>query len=731
MLDERLNAPAMWVGEPGAATPDTHVEFRGTFSLDRNQEVELRLLTTVPALVWLDGDLVLEGPLRFPPAYPEYLHRPVTLTSGSHEVRIRAVYEGITTRIMEKMPPLVACEIPGAVLTWKGTPLNGFAREARRINPQLGWIEWWDTRESTEAWEAPHTTALPWPLVSRAAVSPPSLVSHALHAYSEGPLAERYGYANDDPAARFFLRDIECHELPRGGTWRRYDLDRVRLGRPRFLLDLPAGAIVEFAGCEELAHGRVQPWITLSAGASCNLDHYVAKGGRQVFMPVVPKGMRYLEAHILAPPEQIRFLREEFVEKTYYGVPDGAFESDDTLLNRIWSAGIETFRACTEDSLIDNPTRERGQWTGDVVTVGMDIASVAYTDLSPIRRALVMSAHCAREDGLIAGLCPGGPAFLSTYAAQWISACVHYLELTGDRQLLVELFPFAERNLAAFEAHLTPDGLGDDLGWAFIDWGYVRNEGPSDMGLNFHYLLSLRDMVRWCQAIERPTEAKRYSSLALRIEQIVSSWVAELAAPPGLQRSVLALRAGLVGRDRTRAYLEFIKAHYRSCFPNDPHAPRLSDPSAAQARLITPYFSHYALSEMWERGEASFALEQYRHCWKWALEGGRTTLLEVFDTRWSHCHQWSGCPTWQLSRFVSGLRSRFDIGAGVFDFKPQVVDVKHAQIKTPLHIGEHAVTVLYERFGHGGKWRIETPIPIRLRMASGEVKVERSYELTL
>src|SRR5262249_31332379 len=83
------------------------------------------------------------------------------------------------------------------------------------------------------------------------------------------------------------------------GVWRRYDLGRVRLGRPRFELDLPSGAVVEFAYSEclydrpivdgylqrevvtfseppEMRDPRVVPYIPLSHPTSRNLDHFIA-----------------------------------------------------------------------------------------------------------------------------------------------------------------------------------------------------------------------------------------------------------------------------------------------------------------------------------------------------------------------------------------------------------------------------------------------------------------------
>ena len=70
-----------------------------------------------------------------------------------------------------------------------------------------------------------------------------------------------------------------------------------------------------------------------------------------------------------------------------------------------------------------------------------------------------------------------------------------------------ELFPAAERNIAAFERLLTPNGVTDDIGWGFVDWGYVRNQGEVDVAVNMHFLAAVRDMVRWCQAWEIPATA--------------------------------------------------------------------------------------------------------------------------------------------------------------------------------------------------------------------------------
>ena len=482
--------------------------------------------------------------------------------------------------------------------------------------------------------------------------------------------------------------------------------------RPRFTLDVPRGAIVEFAYAESLVRGRVSPWITLSAGDSCNFDHYVARGGPQEFFPLTPKGGRFIEIHVLAPSEKVRFIQEEVVERCYYGDPDGTFHCDDDLLNRIWSTGVETHCACAEDALIDNPTRERGQWTGDVVAVGMDIAGSAFNDLRLCRRGLIQSAQCARQDGLVSGMCPGQDIFLSTYAAQWVTACVHYWEITGDLALLQKLLPAAELNLDAFDKQCSPEGLKDSLGWAFVDWGYVRNPGPSDMGVNLHYLAALRDMKRWCNALGKLDRAAYYQQQAERMAACIDRYFRNELMQAGAwerigyHRAVLGLRLDFFRPAEIDDCIRFLKQHMLRCFPNDALAPRLSDPAAANPRLISPYFAHYAMPPLVERGEMDFVIGQYRKCWGWALEDGRSTWLEVFDTRWSHCHQWAGCPTWQLSRYVLGLQPRYDLGDRHFVLRLIPGSLKEASGCIPLSGTNKTIAMHWTRSAAGLHYKL-------------------------
>lgn len=746
--------PLLWLADTKADEKDYRVAFRAEFDLPVAGEVEFRLLGSSWYNGWIDGRYICDGPPRYPLAFPEYQSCHEQLGAGNHALAIQVLHLGVFSRSLLIIEPFLACtvlaggkEIP---LRWKCCRLSGYASQVRRINPVLGFIEWCDTRQVPD-WLTPSFDDREWatpvpvtrpigPMRPLPCANPRELV-HELTPAAVGELVETFGYERDDIPGRFFLRDLAPAELPPQGVWRRYDLGRVRLMRPRFELDLPAGAVVEFAYCEALHHSRVHPWIMLSTGDSCNLDHYVARGGRQEFFPLAPRGGRFLEVHIIAPPTAVKFLRETVVERAYYGAVGGSLRTGDALLDQVWHVGVETHRACAEDALTDNPTRERAQWAGDVVSVGMDIAAVAFADLRMCRRSLVQCAQRARDDGLVAGLSPGVPEYLTTYAAQWVTACLHYWELTGDRAILMEMLPYAERNIEAFAQQTTADGVKDSMGWGFVDWGYVRNPGPTDIAVNLHVLAALRDMTRWCEALSLPGRATHHQNLANNLAAIIARYyAAEFATGAdawtriGYHRAALGLRLGFFDAAQAGEGRAFLRAHMLRCFPNNAAAPRLSDPAANNPQLITPYFGHFALPELIEHGDMDFVLDQYRTCWGWALSGGRTTWLEVFDTRWSHCHQWSGCPTWQLSRHLLGLNPRFDLGEHHYELSLNTGSLSSTQGTHPIPGRADVLEIVWSKNAAGLSYQLTTPLPLTLhlspRLGGGVVQIDKKYTTT-
>jgi alpha-L-rhamnosidase len=730
----------MWIDRPIAA--DTRTMFRGAFRRESAGEIEVRVLAVSWFNAWLDGREVLEGPDRFAHSEPAYQSIRLDLAAGEHVLAVEVHHHGVATQQLQPIDPFLWCEILAAdgdavPVEWRARPCEDSVPAVRRINPNLAWVEWRDARLQIDGWTdvAFDDTAWDAPLaVARdelGPIGPPTgaLVQSfevAATQVGEGLYANRYATIFDDPPLTVVRRDLDPSELQPNGCWFRFDLGAVHLGRPRVVLDVPEGTGIELVYSEALHDGRALPWLSCSNGLSANMDHYLARGeGAETFQPSAPRGMRFFEVHVLAPRADVRLVEAGFTERTYFPEPTGALSCGDEQLEQIWATGLRTLRSCAEDAITDCPTRERGQWVGDAA-VGLETASVGWSDLRLVARALRHAADAASSDGLVAGNAPGGVNFhLSSFSCIWASTAWRYFCHTGDRSLLEDLLPAARRNIDALAAHLGEDGLDRDLPWAFIDWGYVSNDGPSDMALNLLFIAALDASARWADALGE-ADGQRWRALADTTRTIVSRWMAE--QPDGLRYHVnaLALRVGLVPAEREPAAVAAMKAHLLDCFPNDPTAPQLGTPEMNHPRVITPYFSHWAFPPLLDRGETDFVVDQWRACWGWMLGRGHGTFLEVFDERWSHSHQWSAGPAWQLSRYLLGLHPRFDLGDRTYEVRHRPGSMARARGVLPAAGGDVSV-----------EWtapvlRVTVDRPITLRLEDGStVEVERDHELPL
>lgn len=744
--DSAISNFLMWINDASAPV-DTYVGFRGTFNLQEATEVDIRMSGASTYTVWIDGVEYLQGPDRYHPNYPEYQKRRLKLEKGTHVVAVQVHNAGIEVRYHKDIKPFLYFKIYDTQrevpVNWKADYLTGYISSGRRINGNLGWIEWCDLNLVQRDWHQPGYDDSKW--------QPVVLVKRELGQFSasrldavknitikpdlvaQGELAEIYGVFNDLPGSTFYTRDLDSRNYPAEGVWYRFDLGKVMLSRAKLKVDVPQGTIIEIGHSEYLLNGRVSPWIANSGSDTYNLHRFFARGGVQEICPVIPLGGRFVEVHIKAPGSKVRLLDYSFIQRAYWNSQQGSFASSDTLLNKIWQVGVETVHSCSDDALTDNPTRERGQWVGDYIPTGMRIVNAAYRDNSLIRRALVQAAQSAFEDGMIQAQSPGHASYIPSFSMTWTLGCLDFWKMTGDKSILNELHTFARRNMDSFEQFWTEDGLITPY-WNFIDWGYAPNTGPSDMALNIFYLEGLRAMSKWELALNDKVMSEKYSNKANQVEQTIAKYLNKYRSSKGYEydsigynRTVLALHAGLFSKEHIRPAIEAIKKHILNCFPNNPEAPRLrtSNPDFSSNQLITPYFAGFAFPLFFENGEEQFAIDQFKSCWGWGLNQGLTTWMEVFDLRWSHSHYWSGTPTWLLTYYALGLQPVFNEKVNRFVLRLKPGKLAHAEGKFPLPSG-NVVEVKWIKAGARIDYEINTKEPIELQVnQSGKTKIIR------
>ncbi len=729
---------------------NVYVAFQTAIHIQDEEQVSIRIFGSNLYRVYHNGEHLLDGPARFEERHPEFDEHVTFLKSGRHLFTVIVHYYGTSTRMTSaSIPPFLQFAIrnnEGNVkLFWKCKEVTAYEHLGRRTNEQLGWMEHCDMRILPD-WGEAFMESSDW-------VDPINVVNPLGDAYyqpktirdclalpvdaqglAKGRYINRFGYEHDDPPVRFLLRDL-APTIPAEGVWYRFDFQKVGLYRPQIYLDVPEGTWIEVGYSEALIDGRVSPFISLSASPSCHLDRWISKSGKQRLETYSPRGFRYLELHISAREEQIRDLNVTAEQRTYYDVPMGTFTCSDPLLNQIWRLCIETLRTNSEDALVDSPTRERGQWLGDAVAVGMEMMAVSFGAMPFIRRSLLQATYCKNEDGVVAGLYPGQQVYVSSYSLMWISGCLRYYHLTGDLSLLKECYAAAQETMQGFLGKMTNWGIVNSLLWDFLDWGHEVEGNTVNAGINLLVLQALRDIQQWERLLGREeAAAERQQHIDSLQAVILNKYVtddgllAKAIVPQdihdasrltnGYHATVLGSLLHLFDSSAKPKALTFIKEHMMNCFPNDVDAPRLSSPSANNSRLITPYFAHFALQALWEAGETEFVMEQYRVCWGWMLAQGVTTLMEVFDPRWSHCHAWSGAPAWQLSRYVLGLFADDTGDPGSFRWHPRPGKLDYAEGHIPLLHVEGVIHMKWQRTNDGWIYDLVCDVPIRLLLTS-------------
>jgi alpha-L-rhamnosidase len=661
----RMAHEAFWIPNP-PREQDLHVGFVADFRLATDGEVRLRVIAPAAYRLMVDDRELAWGPLRFAPAMPEYQKCRVTLPAGPHRVSLHVIHEGLTTRLAACMPGFVWVDLAGDLEVppeWSGRHLTEYLATGLRVSPLQGWMEWtqspragaWRTEDPSR--DPGWSKVVPVPemekILGPACASPvqlpvwPSIVpevkEHGIYRDTY------YCYRFDDPAVAFMVAD-PAPDPATGpdGTWQRFDLGRIRIGAPEFEVRAEDAGEVTIAYAERLGpDGRPVPIVAGSTGPTRFLQKYAFGPGCTPIRPLQTLGARYLEIRLACTGEaELNELR--FRERDLLGDPPGRLTLHDGLLDRIWSVGIDTMRASTEDSAVDS-VRERGEWTGDVALAGIELLGVGWGDMAPARRALYHSAAAAREDGMVSGCGPGELIYLGTYAAQWVNACVRCAELEGGTGLLVDLEGPARRNIQALLACVEPDGR-HHLPWSFVDWGYQQPaKDRLEPAVLAHVVAAVDAWDRWQKLLGHDGAGAACKHQAEELRTIVRSAVAE---DPGFYHAaVLGERIGAVSRD---AAVAVTLQQLRSSFPCNPAGKRLRDPTQASPAVATPYFTNYSIDLLIRAGRVDEAIEIWRKAWGWMLDGGATTWWEVFDERWSRCHYWAGAPTWQMSRRILG-----------------------------------------------------------------------------
>jgi len=505
-------------------------------------------------------------------------------------------------------------------------------------------------------------------------------------------------------------------------------------------LSAPAGAVVDVAYDDAPEGDRMK--VNHHGGGHSYAARFITRGGRQTVADARRQmGYRFFQVTLRNFSEAITIHHLQGVDIRYPYVHRGAFRCDDPLLNRIWDACVETLSACSNDTYIDCPWRERTLWTNDVIVTGLTTLQ-AFGDPRIGERCLRLALSGRRAGGLVTG---AEPVHDEKYVLP--ATCIYIvLQLrqqwlyTGNLALVAECLPAILEGYQAIASWEDSDGLvvPPKRFWNFIEWSYdsflggmgqnCKLNGLNTAPLNWFYAWGLRALAELLGLVGREDEARVFADKVKPLSHAIErkfrvpgkEYYADWVDSDGKQsvlasqlNQALAIMSGALPVERQ------VELGNDSLFKPSLHEPEL-------------FMSHFQFMATELAGDSSKALERIRRLWGPIVHSGSTTIWEnaIYEPgrkfaggSGSLCHAFATAPVSFFQRSILGVRP-LKPGFEEFTLNPEPMGLKNAAGRVPTPAGE--IEVAWTRDGEKEELEIELKVPQGLagfcggkRMGSG------------
>ncbi|GAA3404081.1 family 78 glycoside hydrolase catalytic domain [Paenibacillus hodogayensis] len=463
------------------------------------------------------------------------------------------------------------------------------------------------------------------------------------------------------PLAVYEVEPVQVTPLPKEEGYL-LDFGEERTGQFRMTASGEAGQTIEIRCGEELASdGRVR----YAMRCNCTYRELWTLSGADVDELELYdyKAFRYVE---VLPSPGVRADPGSFAAVVrHYPLDDGAlrFASSDPMLDAIWSICKNGVKYGSQETYVDCPSREKGQYLGDNTIIAHAHAYVSG-DLRLSRKALLDFAL------LSARVCPGLMAVapghfmqeFADYSLQYPMQLLEYYRQSGDETFVRRMLPTAERMIGYFTGFRREDGLISIRDKPnLVDWPKTMRDGydfpldpPVGEGchnvLNAFYYGAMRTMDDIRRQLGLPGDPSydlpgfkqsfRRAFLDPRTNRFVD---AERSAHSSLHANAFPLLFGLTEpADRAEA-IGLIREKRLSC---------------------GVYVAYFVLKGLAEAGEHELVYELMRsedlHSWSTMVKEGATACFEVWSKdlkpNTSLCHPWASAPIPLFIEEIAGIK---------------------------------------------------------------------------
>lgn len=345
--------------------------------------------------------------------------------------------------------------------------------------------------------------------------------------------------------------------------------------------------------------------------------------------------------------------------------PDALAASTESSIKDIDKVGLATLKECMQTVFEDGPKRDRRLWTGDLYLQAMTNA-YSFKNYNLVKRCLYLLASLSSENGYLNSNvfetpephAQVGAPFLFEYSLLYNAALKDYLNTTGDKETVLDLWPVAKKQLENISKYLQPNGLFDNVAaakagwWLFVDWSDGLDRQTPIQGI---CIFSLKETYQLANLLGKQAELADVPALIKRMTA---------AARNSLYDKQKGLFVSGQSKQVSYASQAWMILSGVATRPEAQKSIKAVQESNDVVRPGGPYLYHYFMEAMMQCGLQQEAKKLLTDYWGGMVRKGADTFWEVYDPTNdylspygfypmnSYCHAWSCTPVYFIRKYA-------------------------------------------------------------------------------
>lgn len=614
-----------------------HILFRKKITLPAFSKADIHISADDYYKLYINGVFVTQGPA---PGYPShYYYNEIDVTNylilGENTIAVHTYYQGLINRVWVSADYrhglVFDLTVDGKCIvesdeSWKCAEHTGYIA-CGKIGYDTAYAENYDAGSPEYDFASPDFDDSGWK----------NACFRQITDYTLYP----------QPTKQLEIYDVKPQTLTRTDFGYRIDFGFEAVGYLTFRASGKRGDVLVLRYGEEL---NPDGSVRFDMRCNCKYEEKFTLSGREGdrLSQYDYKAFRFAEIHV---PDSA-YVQEDSIAFTVRHYPFREvkrYEGGNQRLAAIYKLCSDTIKYGVQECYVDCPTREKGQYLGDVTIAG--IASVVLTDESSMMKKAL--ENFAQSSFICKGLMTVAPASLmqeiADYSLQFPFQVLWLYRYTGDKAFLEQMYPFVMNIYDYFAAYQNESGLIENVRakWNMVDWpANLRDdydfplERPIGSGchnvLNAFYLAMLQhiDEIRAELGIQPIGARERVREAYIRAfynekQKLFVDGVDSIHA--SFHSNAIALFAGVwTDEENKRAMIRLIEQKKLTC-----------------GGVYMAFFAGYALKQV---GETALMERLIADDAAWAnmLAEGATTCFETWgkDQKWntSLFHPWASAP---------------------------------------------------------------------------------------